>query len=73
VRPGGIIAFHDIVPDGDERWGRPSIRVAGGVPKFWREFKAANDGTWDIREFVRSWDQEGFGIGVGIRRATDRR
>jgi predicted O-methyltransferase YrrM len=67
VRPGGIMAFHDIVPDAEERTGAHGWAWAGGVPQFWREFKAVNDGSWHVREFVRSWDQEGFGIGVGIK------
>jgi predicted O-methyltransferase YrrM len=67
VRPGGFVAFHDIVPDSEERTGTPGgQRWAGGVPRFWRDFKAVNDGSWEIREFVKSWEQEGFGIGVGI-------
>jgi predicted O-methyltransferase YrrM len=57
VRPGGLIAFHDIV-DGDE------VRV-GGVPRFWREVR---DSLEEPVEFVESWSQGGFGIGVGRRR-----
>ena len=52
VRPGGIIAFHDIVPG-------PDVMV-GGVPQFWQELKA----TYSHREFVESWSQTGLGIGV---------
>ena len=35
VRPGGIVALHDIVPGGPGKHGDP-----GGVPTFWQELKA---------------------------------
>jgi cephalosporin hydroxylase len=54
VRPGGVIAFHDIVPG-------PEARV-GGVPRFWQELKQGRD----AREFVADWNQQAFGIGVII-------
>jgi predicted O-methyltransferase YrrM len=57
VRPGGLIAFHDIV-DGPEE-------LVGGVPAFWRDVRAELD---DPLELVESWAQGGFGIGVGRRR-----
>jgi cephalosporin hydroxylase len=72
VRPGGILALHDIVPDSEERTGVRSLRWAGGVPKLWREITDADDGTWWTRELVGSWDDEGFGIGLAIRRAPSR-
>ena len=53
VRPGGTIAFHDIVP-GDES-------LVGGVPRFWPEVKARYEET---AEYVRDWSQGGCGIGV---------
>jgi predicted O-methyltransferase YrrM len=68
VRPGGLVAFHDIVPDDEERTGTPTMSWSGGVPRFWREFKLNEQDRWEIREFVRSWDQDGFGIGVAIKR-----
>lgn len=52
VSPGGIIAFHDIVPG-------PEINV-GGVPRFWNEIKQ----TRRAIEFVKDWNQRGWGIGV---------
>lgn len=58
VRPGGLIAFHDIV-DGPEEH-------VGGVPRLWRELREELD---DPRELVESWDQGGYGIGLGRRRA----
>jgi predicted O-methyltransferase YrrM len=52
VRPGGLIAFHDIVP-GDEG-------LVGGVPRFWEELKGSHKTT----ELVESSDQGGYGIGL---------
>ena len=52
VRMNGIVVFHDIVP------GQPD--VVGGVPELWRELRDSNDG----KEFVHSWDQGGYGLGV---------
>jgi cephalosporin hydroxylase len=52
VRPGGVIAFHDIVP------GRPE--AVGGVPGYWQELKSGNEHI----ELVDDWGQGGLGIGV---------
>jgi cephalosporin hydroxylase len=52
VARGGAIAFHDIV-DGEEA-------NVGGVPRLWRELKQ----TRQHLEFVKSWQQGGWGIGV---------
>ena len=52
VRPGGLIAFHDIVPNPSE----PEM----GVDRLWQEVKSFHQ----VEEIVRSWDQAGFGIGV---------
>jgi predicted O-methyltransferase YrrM len=52
VRPGGLIAIHDIVPGAREH--------VGGVPRFWQEVKNAHRSS----EFVSNWHQQGFGIGV---------
>ena len=62
VRPGGLIAFHDIVPDHLTRFGRATGRYAGDVPRFWQDVRGGFAETW---EFVESWDQDGLGIGVG--------
>jgi cephalosporin hydroxylase len=51
VRPGGMIAFHDIVT------GTPEF--VGGVPEFWESVKTA-----EARELVENRGQGGFGIGV---------
>ena len=55
VRPGGIIAFHDIVPGPEE--------FVGGVPRFWRELKKMLPRDKYL-EIVRDWSQGGYGIGV---------
>jgi predicted O-methyltransferase YrrM len=52
VAPGGMIAFHDIVPGAASK--------VGGVPELWRELR----GKFRHREFVRDWNQGGFGIGI---------
>jgi len=60
VRDGGIIAFHDIVPDHATRFGRPTSSWAGEVPVFWNELKGL---LWS-REFIEDPDQDAYGIGV---------
>ena len=55
VRPGGIIAFHDIVPG--------PIELVGGVPRFWSELKEKLP-RGNYLEIVRDWNQGGYGIGV---------
>lgn len=52
VTKNGLIAFHDIVPASKKR--------VGGVPDFWGEIKE----DYKSKEFVKSWNQPGFGIGV---------
>ncbi|NQV88102.1 MAG: class I SAM-dependent methyltransferase [Parcubacteria group bacterium] len=52
VKSGGIVAFHDIVPGLEAN--------VGGVPNFWQEIKEG----YFYREFVKNWDQGGYGIGV---------
>jgi predicted O-methyltransferase YrrM len=52
VRPGGLIAFHDIVP-GPEK-------LVGGVPELWREIAAGRA----TETLVHDWDQKGCGIGL---------
>lgn len=61
VRPGGLIAWHDIVPAAETGAPTAGHRWVGGVPRLWQEVK--NDGArcW---EFVQDWQQQGFGIGV---------
>ena len=52
VRKRGFVALHDIVP-GEEKY-------VGGVPDFWREVKQGRH----VHEFVESWEQGGYGIGL---------
>ena len=52
VAKGGTIAFHDIVEGAEGS--------VGGVPKFWSEIKQ----TRRFTEFVKDWNQGGWGIGV---------
>jgi predicted O-methyltransferase YrrM len=51
VRPGGLIAIHDIVPG--------PVEAVGDVPRFWREIRGP-----DSEEIVERWDQGGYGIGL---------
>jgi len=55
VRPGGLIAFHDIVPG--------PVEDVGGVPRFWRELRREHD----VEEIVAAPEQRGFGLGL-VRR-----
>jgi predicted O-methyltransferase YrrM len=52
VRPGGLIALHDIVPGSHD--------LVGGVPRLWSELRDSHETI----ELVEDWDQGGFGIGV---------
>lgn len=62
VRRGGVIAFHDIVPDHKSRYGIETASYTGGVPQYWQEIKAGHGGSAD--EFIEDPDQDGFGIGL---------
>jgi len=61
VRAGGLIAFHDIVPDFKTRHGIVTPADVGEVPEFWQDLKRRSVGT---RELIEEPDQDGFGIGV---------
>jgi cephalosporin hydroxylase len=61
VRAGGLIGFHDIVPDFRTRFGTPTFADSGGVPTFWQELKRQYR---DTQEIVESADQDGYGIGL---------
>jgi predicted O-methyltransferase YrrM len=52
VKKDGIIAFHDIAPNGLKEF-------AGGVPIFWKEIKD----KYEHKEFVKDQMQVGYGIG----------
>jgi len=61
VCAGGIIAFHDIVPDYRTRFGAETQSFTGEVPQFWAQLKQ----EWpDAQEFIADLGQDGFGIGV---------
>jgi predicted O-methyltransferase YrrM len=57
VRKGGIIAFHDIIPD---YYAKLEIKPVFSVYKFWNEVKE----KYEHLEIVKDKNQNGFGIGV---------
>ena len=64
VKPGGLLAFHDIVPSFADRYGVQTLADVGGVPVWWQEVKSVIPPTFITREFVADWAQDGMGIGV---------
>jgi predicted O-methyltransferase YrrM len=60
VRRGGLVAFHEIVPDHGTRFGTATESDAGGVFRFWVEVKQG----FRSCEFVEDAAQDGYGIGV---------
>lgn len=60
ARPGGLIAFHDIVADHRTRFGTDTPNDSGEVHRFWSEIR----GRGEAREIVDDPGQDGFGIGV---------
>lgn len=61
VRQGGIIAFHDIVPDFKTRYGIETPSDVGQVPAFWEALKRQHSAA---QEFIEDAAQDGYGIGV---------
>ncbi len=61
VRRGGIIVFHDIVPDFKTRYGIETTSWVGGVPQFWKEIKATHQRA---EELIEDAAQDGYGIGI---------
>jgi predicted O-methyltransferase YrrM len=61
VRDGGIIAFHDIVPDFKTRIGIDTGANVGEVPRFWSGLKQQ---TYRVRELIADPEQDGMGIGI---------
>lgn len=61
VRAGGLIVFHDIVPDYKTRYGIETNSYVGGVPQFWKEIKSAHE---RVEEIVEDYEQDGYGIGI---------
>jgi predicted O-methyltransferase YrrM len=60
VRPGGLIAFHDIVPDHLTRFGQVTKARAGGVSRLWQELRHAHR----FEEYIEDPQQDGYGIGL---------
>jgi predicted O-methyltransferase YrrM len=60
VRPGGIIAFHDIVPDHRTRFGKETMAATGDVPTFWSTLRS----KFRSEQFVENMEQDGYGLGV---------
>lgn len=60
VRYGGLIAFHDIVPDHNRRFGVQTSNHTGEVPVFWNEIKQ----RFNHWELIEDPEQDGYGIGV---------
>lgn len=61
VREGGIVAFHDIVPDFKTRYGIVTGADVGQVPEFWANLKSKYQ---NAREWIEDPSQDGYGIGV---------
>lgn len=61
VRDGGLIVFHDIVPDYRTRYGLETRSDTGGVPQFWQELKANHS---EVEEIIEDPAQDGLGIGI---------
>ncbi|RPH56645.1 MAG: class I SAM-dependent methyltransferase, partial [Acidobacteria bacterium] len=61
VREGGLIVFHDIVPDFGQRYGASTRASTGGVPQFWAELKSRYP---DVQEIIEDPRQDGYGLGV---------
>jgi predicted O-methyltransferase YrrM len=63
VRPGGLVALHDVQDDrGSSRNGLPGP-ISGDVPRFWRELRA----RYRTEELVADRNQDGYGIGLVYR------
>jgi predicted O-methyltransferase YrrM len=60
VRPGGIVALHDINPDFSGRSDVETASISGDVPRYWRELKKQHR----TEELIADPEQDGFGIGV---------
>jgi cephalosporin hydroxylase len=60
VRDGGVIAFHDIVPDSQTRHGIKTEAYVGDVPRLWADLSR----HYGSREFIDDPGQDGRGIGM---------
>lgn len=61
VRKGGVIAFHDIQPDYQMRFGVKTSSYVGEVPIFWDALKHSGLITEQI---IEDPEQDGWGIGL---------
>ena len=61
VKPGGVIAFHDIHPDYRMRYGKHTGSYVGEVPLFWKALASTGVTT---EEYIENKDQDGYGLGV---------
>jgi cephalosporin hydroxylase len=61
VKSGGIIGFHDIVPDYTTRYGKKTYSDSGGVPILWDRLKQLYS---EHHEFIEDRNQDGLGIGA---------
>jgi predicted O-methyltransferase YrrM len=62
VRPGGLIGFHDIVPDFRTRYGLATASDVGEVPRFWAELRRRHPAK--TCELIDDPAQDGYGIGL---------
>ena len=60
VKEGGLIVFHDIIPDYYTKFGQKTGSYAGNVPVLWNELKT----KFKYKEFINNKDQDGLGIGI---------
>jgi len=72
VRPGGIVALHDINPDYRTRFGQETAAWVGEVPCLWDEVKRAFP---NCEELIEDPEQDGYGIGIvpwdGVMRLSE--
>jgi predicted O-methyltransferase YrrM len=61
VRPGGLVAFHDIAPPAQDRPRAGGDRLlVGEVPRYWQELRT----RYDSRELIEPGGGGYFGIGL---------
>jgi len=60
VAEGGLIGFHDIVPDHKTRFGKVTLGYSGGVPILWERVAT----MFKSHEFIEDPMQDSLGIGV---------
>ncbi len=62
VRPGGVIAFHDIVPDYRTRFGQVTASNGGDVWRLWKDIRGRYSECYEF--FQEGPEQDGYGIGA---------